>query len=202
MALSEQRIAEIQERLKGLDPEEQQQKLQEILKELPQDELNEITQQQCPFCGIVDKKIDAKTVYEDGIVMAVLDINPANKGHVILFPKKHHQFLFQVSDTEAAHMFKIVNKISLAMVNGLNAEGNNIFVANGQIAGQNASHVIVHIIPRYKDDGIDFKWDFKKINDEEMLNLVSTIKKNIVTHKEVKVNKKTNSNHEEKERIA
>jgi hypothetical protein len=39
-------------------------------------------------------------------------------------------------------------------------------------------------------------------NDEEMLNLVSTIKKNIVTHKEVKVNKKTNSNHEEKERIA
>ena len=167
MALSEQRIAEIQERLKGLDPEEQQQKLQEILKELPQDELNEITQQQCPFCGIVDKKIDAKTVYEDGIVMAVLDINPANKGHVILFPKKHHQFLFQVSDTEAAHMFKIVNKISLAMVNGLNAEGNNIFVANGQIAGQNASHVIVHIIPRYKNDGIE-KWPRKKyVSDDE-----------------------------------
>src|SRR3989344_6460596 len=117
MTLSQERIIEIQERLKGLSPEEQQEKLNEILKELPPEELHDLTKQQCLFCGIAERKIDANIVYEDGIVMAVLDINPANQGHVILFPKKHHQFLFQVSDTEVEHLFKIVNKISLAIIN-------------------------------------------------------------------------------------
>ncbi|MBI2663079.1 HIT family protein [Candidatus Woesearchaeota archaeon] len=202
MALSEERIKEIQERIKDLSPEEQQKKLQEILNELPPEELHELTKQQCPFCGIAEKKIDSKIVYEDGIVMGILDINPANKGHTIIFPKKHHQFLFQLSDTEVQHLFKIINKVSLAMINGLNADGNNIFVANGQIAGQNSPHIIIHLIPRYKDDGIDFKWNFKKIGDDEMSNLAKKIKENISTHKEVKLTKKTLTEYWEEERKA
>ncbi|MBI2667833.1 HIT family protein [Candidatus Woesearchaeota archaeon] len=202
MALSEEKIFEIQERLKGLSPEEQQKKLNEILRELSPEELQDITQQNCLFCEISNKKIDAKTVYEDGIVMAVLDINPANKGHILIFPKKHHQFLFQVSDTETEHLFKIINKLSLAIINGLNAEGNNIFIANGQIAGQNSPHIVIHLIPRFKDDKIDFKWIPKKINEEEMLSIANLIRVNLDTAKQVKVNKQKSLDYDEEERVA
>jgi|TARA_Y100000310_G_scaffold218438_1_gene219731 histidine triad (HIT) family protein len=182
----DEKLAEIQEQLKDLPPEQQQEKIQEILQQLPPEELQELTKKQCPFCSIANKSINAVTVYEDANVIGILDINPASKGHIILFPKGHYQFLFQVPDNEVSHLFTVVNKLSLAVINGLSAEGTNIFVANGQLAGQNAPHVVVHIIPRYKEDGINFIWEPKKVEQEEMNNISKAISSKIEKTQEVK----------------
>lgn len=187
MALSQEKIQAIQAQLAGLPPEEQQKKLNELLSQLPPEELAEIQKQQCPFCAIVEGSIKAKTVYEDDTVKAVLDINPANKGHIIVFPKTHYQFLFQVPEEDVSHVFKVANLLSKTIFEVLGAQGTNIFVANGQVAGQNAPHVIVHVIPRFEKDGVSFAWKPKQVEEKDMDEVVKKITEKKLTLKKEKV---------------
>ena len=108
--------------------------------------------QNCIFCSIVKKEVPATIVYEDEHVLVMLDINPANVGHCLLIPKEHYFIMPQLPPILLKHMFKIAKKISHAMLKGLSVTGTSIFVANGQGAGQNAPHFMVHIIPRKTDD--------------------------------------------------
>lgn len=124
------------------------------LENLSPEQIAELQKQNCIFCSIASGKIPSKKVYEDDICMGFLDINPANPGHVLLVPKKHHQVLPQLTDAEVAHMFTIAKYISHAALRTANAKGTTIFVANGVLAGQRAPHVIVHIIPRDQGDGL------------------------------------------------
>ena len=167
MVLSQEDLVNIQQQLQGLKPEEQQEKMQELLTQMSPEDLAEMQKQQCPFCLISEGKIDAKAVYEDGIVKAVLDINPANKGHVILFPKEHATFLFQLKDETVAHLFKTANKLSKIIFEVMKAQGTNILVANGAVAGQNTPHTVVHIIPRFEKDELNFLWKPKKVDEKE-----------------------------------
>jgi len=43
----------------------------------------------CEFCNIASKK-DVFVVYENSNVMAFLDYEPINEGHILLIPKKHY----------------------------------------------------------------------------------------------------------------
>ena len=176
MAISQEKMAMIQQQLEGLPPEEQHKKMQEILAQLPPEEIEALKQQQCPFCMIVAGKIPVKTVYEDDLVKAVLDINPANKGHIIVFPKQHYQFLFMVPDNEIARIFQVANKLSKIVFEIVGAQGTNIFVANGQIAGQNAPHVLVHVIPRFENDQVNLSWQPKKIEEKDMEEIAAKLK--------------------------
>ena len=58
--------------------EEQARELQEKLKQMSPEELKEFQKKQCIFCHIISGKVQARKIYEDDKVMAVLDINPAN----------------------------------------------------------------------------------------------------------------------------
>ena len=177
MALSPEKIEEIKSQLQGLSPEEQQKKLQEILASLPPEEREQLTggQQQCPFCLMVEGQIPVRKVYEDDTCMAILDINPANKGHTLLFPKKHYHLMAEMDDHDVSHIFKIANKLSVAIFEALGAQGTNILVANGPAAGQAAPHVLVNVIPRFQGDKVSIGWEPKKLTDEEMENTMNKI---------------------------
>lgn len=179
MALKPETIAKIQQKLHGLNEEEQQKKLQEIVKQLPPEEIKEFQKQNCPFCSIVSGNIESHAVFEDNLFMAILDINPANKGHIVLFPREHRYALFDMTDNEIGEMFKVANRLSNAVHDGIKSEGTNIFVAVGEVAGQRSGHVLVHIIPRFKDDGIDFTWNFKRLSKEEFKKVADNVKSNL-----------------------
>ncbi len=139
------------------------------LENLSSEQMQELQKQSCVFCSIASGKIPSKKVYEDDICIAFLDINPANIGHVLLAPKKHHQILPQLPDAEVAHMFTIAKYISHAALRTANARGTTIFVANGAVAGQRAPHVIIHIIPRDTNDGITvLAIPERTVSDEEI----------------------------------
>lgn len=179
MALTEERVEEIKKQLEGLPPEEQQKKLQEILASLSPEEREELTGGggQCPFCAMVEGKIQVKRVYEDDKVFAILDINPANKGHTLVVPKQHAQFSAQLSNDDFGHLMQVSNQLAGALFEVLKAEGTNILIQNGQVAGQTAPHFLVHVIPRYKDDGVVFGWKPKKLGEEEMNKVENELKK-------------------------
>lgn len=131
------------------------------------EQLQELQKQNCIFCHIISGKVASKKIYEDDKVLAILDINPANPGHILLLTKEHYQIMPQIPDDEISYMFMVAKAISHACLKALKAQGTNIFIANGALAGQKASHFMLHIIPRANVDGIKiFDLPEKDISDD------------------------------------
>jgi len=150
--MTEQQIAELKEKIKNMSP----------------GELKEFQKKQCVFCHIISGKVQSKKVYEDEKALAILDINPANPGHVLLMPKEHYSILPQLPEDQIAHIFMVAKSLSNACLRALGAHGTNIIVANGVAAGQKANHFMVHIIPRKEEDGLVFDLPQKKIDQKKL----------------------------------
>ncbi|MBW2972315.1 HIT domain-containing protein [Candidatus Woesearchaeota archaeon] len=149
----------------------------------PPEQTEDLQRQQCIFCHIVSGKISSRKVYEDEKCLAILDINPANPGHVLILPKEHHPIMPMMHDSEVAHLFKIARRISKAQIRGLNADGTNIFIANGAAAGQKAPHFMIHVIPRKEKDGITcFTLPKNKIAADDQDKLRKAIKLKVTEH--------------------
>jgi len=129
----------------------------------------------CIFCKIIDGQIPSTTVYEDDLFKVILDIAPANKGHVIILPKKHCENIFDVDATTASQAFMIASKVATALMNTLSCDGINVVQNNGVAAGQTVFHLHIHVIPRYENDGVDFEWTKVSYEDGEAAKLASTI---------------------------
>src|SRR3989344_4770517 len=99
--------------------EEQQKELQKKLKNMSPEQLQELQKQNCIFCKIIKGEIPARIVFEDDLTIAVLDINPAAKGHILILPKEHYAILPQVNDKQLAHLFVTAKKLSQALLKSL-----------------------------------------------------------------------------------
>lgn len=145
--------------------------------------MEEDIQQSCIFCGISNGKVPSKKIYEDDVCTAVLDINPAADGHVLIIPKKHHQISPQIPDHELAKLFSAAKLISNSLLKSLKVEGTTIFLANGVVSGQRAPHVIVHVIPRAAGDGLDILKIPEQAVSEQQLNESGQILMNLLQKK-------------------
>ncbi|MBI2550019.1 HIT domain-containing protein [Candidatus Woesearchaeota archaeon] len=122
------------------------------ISKLNQSEIEELQKKNCVFCHIASGKVPARKVYEDNECVAVLDINPATPGHMLLMPKEHYTVMFQVPERALDHIFVIAKGLSQAGLKAFQSKGTTIFAANGVAAGQRAPHFMLHIIPRTAGD--------------------------------------------------
>ena len=109
---------------------------------------------ECIFCKIIAGKLPSHKVYEDEKVIAFLDIMPVNAGHTLVVPKKHAHNIFDIESADWLAVCDAVRTIAIAIEKGLSADGVNIAMNNREHAGQVVPHPHVHVIPRYKGDGI------------------------------------------------
>ncbi len=151
-----------------------------IMPELTNEEKLSQQKEQCIFCQVISGQKPALKVYEDNKVVAILDIGPANKGHVLLMPKEHYSIMPLMPEDLIRHIFKISKGISQALLKAMLVSGTNLFIANGGIAGQQIPHFVVHIIPREKEDGVDI-FDLRRINVDTnvMLELQKALQGNL-----------------------
>ncbi len=133
--------------------------------------------EECPFCGIANKKIPSLVVYEDDNFMAILDIRPANKGHTILFPKKHKTSIFDLNNSETNKIFYIAKQLIKNVKATTNCDGVNLVYSIGEAAGQRVPHMIIHIIPRNKGDKVAITWEPQKISEEEFKKIAEELLK-------------------------
>ncbi len=142
---------------------------EEDIKNMSPEEISELQKQNCIFCHIIKGEIPANKVYEDESCLAILDINPASKGHMILMPKEHYMIFPQIPENIIKHLAKVSKDLSKRLIQTLGAEGTNILIANGAVAGQRAPHAIIHIIPRNENDGINcFELPDRDIREEDL----------------------------------
>jgi histidine triad (HIT) family protein len=144
---------------------------------LEQQKALEAQKEQCPFCKIIKGEIPSKKVYEDDKILAILDINPATKGHLLVMPKEHYPIMPLIPPETFEHLAIKTKKLSKAVKEGALVFGTNIFIANGAAAGQQSQHFMLHVIPREEGDGLsmfDFeKVDVDKAKEEEAFKILS-----------------------------
>lgn len=140
----------------------------------------EDARQQCVFCKIARKEIPSKIVYEDEHMMAILDINPACKGHTLVIPKEHYPILPSVPMNIYFHMMRTTKKLACAMRDAFLSDGITFFLANGYAAGQQVGHFMFHLIPRDAKDSLSMlSITSREIKDPQIDNMEQTLKQNM-----------------------
>ncbi|MFI3174186.1 MAG: HIT family protein [Bacillota bacterium] len=132
----------------------------------------------CIFCKMVNKEIPSGTLFEDDDFLVILDKFPATKGHVLVIPKVHAATIFDLSKEQSEKIFPLVTKIANQLKKNLPLEGLNLLQNNGEIAGQSVPHFHIHLIPRYKDDGVVISSKTDELPNDAMEALVASLKIN------------------------
>ena len=132
--------------------------------------------EKCIFCKIVKGDIPCSKIFEDDYVLSFLDIAPANKGHALIVTKNHYETLLDIPDEDLNDLMLKAKKLARAMSSALGIDGFNILMNNKKVAGQLVPHTHVHIIPRFKGDGINLNWRANKYKDKEIDEFKEKIK--------------------------
>lgn len=128
----------------------------------------------CPFCSIVDGDLPSHTVYEDDQVQAFLDANPFTRGHVLVIPKDHHRWVWDMDDEETAACWQAARKVANAQ---RSAFGTDWVVS--EVIGEEVPHAHIHLVPRYDDDGHGANVDtsvHKDFSEDEMEAIAAEIR--------------------------
>ncbi|MBN1659584.1 MAG: HIT family protein [Anaerolineae bacterium] len=113
--------------------------------------------EQCLFCDIIQGRAPASRVYADSQVVAFMDTQPVNPGHLLVVPLAHATHLADLDEDTGAHLFRIGKRLAAALrASGLPCQGINFFLADGAPAGQSVFHVHLHVLPRFRGDGFGF----------------------------------------------
>ena len=79
-------------------------------------------------------------------------------GHTIVMSRERFSILEEVPDDVLSEIAIISNKISGLLFEKLGAQGTNILIQNGPVAGQSTPSFSLHIIPRKESDDFNFEW--------------------------------------------
>lgn len=137
----------------------------------------------CIFCKIAQKKIDAKIIDENENAIAFLDAYPLTAGHTLVITKNHYAKLQDVEFDQINQLFSLVNKILPSIEKGTGVQGTLIAIHNGKDAGQEIPHLHVHIVPRKLGDGggsIHSMFDSShRLEEGEMIKVFKKIKEQL-----------------------
>jgi len=133
----------------------------------------------CKFCRIVKGLEPSWTVYEDELVMAFLDINPASRGHTLIIPKKHYENIYDISEKELKRVIVIAKRLAGVYREALGASGVNILHASGRDAQQDVFHFHIHLVPRYKNDELNLWYRTQPISKAELSQITQKIRQHI-----------------------
>lgn len=128
----------------------------------------------CIFCKIVRKEIPCYNIYEDEKVLAFLDINPYVRGHLLIIPKKHSKWLWDMSIEEYSYLNEKAHYLANVLRKAFDTEW-----VEEIVAGIGVQHTHIHLLPRKKDDGlgeIPTKPLSNKLSEQEMKRIVEMIR--------------------------
>lgn len=111
---------------------------------------------ECIFCRIARGEMASRVWYEDGDAVAILDINPFERGHSLVIPKVHGATLLELPEGCLSGILPLVRRLAGRLVERLGADGFNVLQNNGRCASQSVDHVHFHLIPRYA--GRELNW--------------------------------------------
>lgn len=130
----------------------------------------------CVFCAILSGEAPASFVWQDEVSAAFMDIQPVTPGHLLVVPLVHAAYLAELDPATGGLLFQVAQRLAAALRrSGLRCEGVNLFLADGEAAGQEVFHVHLHVLPRFSGDGFGLKFgpDYGKMPPRTELDRVA-----------------------------
>jgi len=160
MALDEQQAKKIKEHLlQQLEsfPEEQRENIRKKVEAMNSSELelflkqNELQSEKCIFCEIAKNKIKSFKISENKECMAVLEINPAGKGHTIIIPKIHDS---EITESILNYSKDVAERLKIFSPKEIKIAPKNLF-----------GHNLIDVIPVFEGTDINKR---QKASEEEL----------------------------------
>jgi histidine triad (HIT) family protein len=108
----------------------------------------------CIFCKIARREIDAAFIKESKSFFAIRDIHPKAEGHTLVIPKEHYVTILDMPVRLGEEMIDMIKKAASELLDKKLGDGFNIVMNNLEPAGQLVKHAHIHIIPRKEGDGL------------------------------------------------
>lgn len=165
-------VEELREQIENASPEE----LEEFIKQ-QQAAFQSAGQSKCIFCEIIAGRIESVRIYEDRDILVLMEIMPASKGHILVMPKQHYQYIQEIPEKLLQKIFYFIKIACPVLVSTLDAKALSIYIPQGILAGQRVQHFLINLIPRYESDGLIFDWEHKKANNKDLEAIAGKIRK-------------------------
>ena len=126
------------------------------------------------FGQVLRGEMSAHKVYEDGTALAMMDIFPQSRGHLLVIPKAPSRNLLDADPETLAATMPLVQRLARAVQTALAPDGLRIMQFNEAPAGQSVFHLHFHIIPVY--DGVPLGRHAEgRADDGELADLAGAI---------------------------
>lgn len=113
------------------------------------------------FSKIIAGELPSYKIYEDEYVIAILDINPIQKGHTLVIPKVEVDDMFSLDEKMYDHVMHRVRYISQLLKAKFDCERVCVLVE-----GYNIPHAHVHLVPTNVPEDFDKKLVYQATKEE------------------------------------
>lgn len=127
------------------------------------------------FSRIIAGEIPSYKIAENKKFYAFLDINPLQKGHTLVVPKKETDYIFDIEDNDLAEMIVFAKKVAVAVKEAIPCV--KIGVA---VIGLEVRHAHIHLVPMQKEGDLNFSNKKMTLPAEEMEQIAKAISEKVV----------------------
>lgn len=130
------------------------------------------------FSKIIKGEIPSYKIAEDERFYAFLDINPMVKGHTLVVPKldePEEDYIFNLDDQLLGDMMVFAKRVAAGIKEATGCK--RVGVA---VLGMEVPHVHIHLVPLMKESDMSFANSKLSLSAEEMEQIASSIRSNIV----------------------
>ena len=104
----------------------------------------------CFLCEVIAGRENKGIVEETDLALTFVNWKQFELGQVYVIPRRHAPTLFDLTDQEAIAIMKAVRRVAKTLVRAYDPDGLNLIQNNGIVAGQEAPHFHMHVVPRRK----------------------------------------------------
>ena len=122
------------------------------------------------FSKIAAGEIPSYKCAESDKFYAFLDINPVQKGHTLVIPRREVDYLFDMDDQELAEFQIFAKRVAVALKAAFPCRK----VAQ-VVLGLEVPHAHIHLIPMNSEADADFRREKLKLSDDEFRDIASKI---------------------------
>ena len=125
------------------------------------------------FSRIVKGEIPSYKCAENEKFYAFLDINPLQKGHTLVIPKREVDYIFDMEDEEIAEFQVFAKRVAIAIKKAFPC------VKVGQaVLGLEVPHAHIHLVPMQSEKDMIFSNKKLELSKEELEEIAERIRAN------------------------
>jgi len=123
------------------------------------------------FSKIAAGEIPSYKCAESEKFYAFLDINPLQKGHTLVIPRREVDYIFDMEDYEIADFEVFAKRVAKAVRKAFPCKK----VAQ-VVLGLEVPHAHIHLIPMNEEKDVNFAGEHLKLSDSEFADIASRIR--------------------------